>query len=433
MLKKEIGIGILGLGTIGSGTLSIIEKNQDFIESEIAPYKVKITGLVDLELTRKPTSGKYDSIFTSSAQQVIEDAKTQIIVEAIGGEYPAYNLIKNALNRGKHVVTPNKEVVAKHGYELLNIAHDNKVQFLFETSVASAIPVIGIISNMLTSCPLEEITGILNGTTNYMLDLMLENNMTQEEALKKAQDIGYAEADPSNDILGIDTLYKIFILSSLGFRAQLDIGQISYSGIDTITYEDILLTKQLGYRIKLLAIAIHKGTYLDIRVQPVLVDKDHILANIHSADNGILMYGKSYGELFFSGAGAGGTAGGSMIVSDIIRIIRQPEYFEFGYLVQNLKKLEIKLCQQQENEYFLRIQLEKEKDCRGKIKEIIEQNNGFIEKSSEIGSETENLTIGILTNKLSENKINKIIKEIEHQKNCVKMIHFLRIYKNIRK
>jgi homoserine dehydrogenase len=162
MEKKEVGIGILGLGNVGKGTLDILDKKENFIEEEIKPFKIKLLGLADLDKTRKPKNKKYASIFTTSAQQVIENPEIKIIVEAIGGEYPASGLIKNALEKGKHVVTPNKEVVAKHGYELLRIAKEKQVQFLFETSVGSAIPILGVISNILTSCPLDEISGILN-------------------------------------------------------------------------------------------------------------------------------------------------------------------------------------------------------------------------------------------------------------------------------
>jgi homoserine dehydrogenase len=432
MMTKEIGIGILGLGHVGRGTLDIIEKNQSFIEQEVSPYKITLIGLADLDVNRKPEFEKYDSIFTTSSQQVIEHPEAQIIVEAIGGEYPAYNLIKKALEAGKHVVTPNKEVVAKHGYELLRIAHQNQVQFLFETSVGSAIPILGVISNILTSCPLDEITGILNGTTNYILDLMFEKNLTQQEALKKAREMGYAEADPSKDILGLDALYKIFILSSLGFRTRLNLDQINYSGINDIAHEDIQLAKQLGYRIKLLAMASKQQDHLDIRIQPVLIDQDHLLTHIHGADNGIVLYGESYGELFFSGAGAGGIAGGSMIVSDIIRTIRQPQYFEYDYLLKDSKESEVRPFDQEENAYFLRIQLQKEQGCRDRIEKILAQNELTVERVSEMISRGSELNIGILTSLSREDRIKKIMSEIGQKLSGAKRMNCIKVYRSAR-
>jgi len=430
IMGKNIGIGILGLGHVGKGTLDIINKNQFFIEQEISPNKIKIVGLADLDINRKPKSEKYNTVFTTSAQQVIDHPEAQIIVEAIGGEYPAYNLIKKALEAGKHVVTPNKEVVAKHGYELLRIAHQNQVQFLFETSVGSAIPILGVISNILTSCPLDEISGILNGTTNYILDLMFEQNITQQEALIKAQEMGYAEADPSKDVMGIDALYKIFILSSLGFRTRLTLDKIHYSGITNIEHEDIELTKKLGYRIKLLAIAKKKGDCLDIRVEPMLVDQNNFLTNIHGADNGIILYGESYGELFFSGAGAGGIAGGSMIVSDIVRIVRQPQYFEHDYLLQDSEGLQVQSFDEEENSYFVRIQQQTKQVGSDKIEKILEQNELLVEKFAKTNSKNNELNIGILTALLKEDKLKKVINGIEKQSKEIKILNFMKRYKN---
>ncbi len=432
LMKREVGIGILGLGHVGKGTLDIIHKNRAFIEKEITPCKIKLTGLADLDVNRKPELEQYHSIFTNSAQKVIEHPEAQIIVEAIGSEYPAYHLIKKALEMGKHVVTPNKEVVAKHGYELLTIARKNQVQFLFETSVGSAIPILGVITNILTSCPLDEISGILNSTTNYILDLMFEKNMTQQEALKKAQEMGYAEADPSKDILGLDALYKIFILSSLGFRTRLKLDQIDYSGINNISDEDVQLTKQLGYRIKLLATARKKQDHLDIRVQPVLIDRNHPLAQVQGVNNGIFLNGESYGELFFSGAGAGGIAGGSMIVSNIVRIIRQPQYFEYDYLVQGSKESKIQSSNLEENAYFLRIQQEGKQDNRSRIEEILAKNNISIEDIYKVTDKENRFMIGFLTARLQEEIINKALKEIGQQISCAKVENCIKVYHSTR-
>lgn len=430
IMNDEIGIGIIGLGHVGKGTLDILEKNQPFIHQEISPCKMKIIGLADLNRNRKPGSEKYNSIFTTSAQEVIEHPETRIIVEAIGGEYPAYDLIKKSLQSGRHVVTPNKEVIAKHGYELLDIARQNQVRFLFEATVGSAIPILGVISSILTSCPLEEIMGIVNGTTNYMLDLMFEKNITQKEALKKAQDMGYAEADPDKDISGLDALYKIFILSSLGFRAPLDLKQIEHSGILNIASEDIQLAKQLGYRIKLLATARKRRDCVNIRVQPVLIDRNHPLAAIHGVNNGIMVYGESYGELFFSGAGAGGGAGGSMVVSDIVRIIKQPKAFEYDYLLKNPGKLTVQSIDQGQSPYFIRIQQQKGQGCRDRIEELFTHYEITAEKLTEMIDPYGHSNLGILTTLLSEDKCKKLIREVNQQGSGIQIINFLKVYRD---
>jgi len=431
MVNKRIGIGILGLGHVGRGTLEIIEKNQKFIEQETAPYKIGITALADLDIDRKPESGKYDNVFTTSADEVIENPDVKIIVESIGGEYPAYDFIKKALNMGKHIVTPNKEIVAKHGYELLGIAHQNHVQFLFETSVGSAIPILGVISNILTSCPIDEISGILNGTTNYILDLMLEENISQQDALKKAQEMGYAEADPSKDILGIDALYKIFILSSLGFKSRLDLSKIAYSGIDRVELEDIQLTDRLGYQIKLIAKAKRINNLedtLDINVFPALIPKNHFLVNIRGADNGILINGESYGDLFFSGAGAGGIAGGSMIVSDIVKIIRQPDYFEYNYLVKNPRSLKVLSCAKDKSSYFLRIEQNSSRDRNkiDKIDKILSKNNIKVKEYTKTDNK-KNITFGVITTLIENESLQEALRILNSQdediivKNSIKL------------
>ena len=430
---REVGIGILGLGNVGKGTLYIIDKKRAFIEEEIKPYRIKLTGFADLDIKRKPNNKQYASIFTTSAQQVIENPETKIIVEAIGGEYPAYDFIKNALENGKHVVTPNKEVVAKHGYELLQIAREKQVQFLFETSVGSAIPILGVISNILTSCPLDEISGILNGTTNYILDLMFEHNITQQEALKKAQEKGYAEADPSKDIMGIDALYKIFILSSLGFRARLDLEKIEYSGISDIIQEDVQLAKSLGYHIKLLASAIKKDGYLNIQVQPALVGQEDLLTKIHGADNGIRLYGESYGELFFSGAGAGGMAGGSMIVSDIVRIIKQPQCFQYDYLLDGSNEVKVKKSGHEERIYFIRIKQNIKQFANIEnniVKNNLEKNKIIVENCTEITNENNELYSGMVTSLVEEDKLKNVLSEIKQQANSIEEIKFIKVYQN---
>jgi homoserine dehydrogenase len=434
MENREVGIGILGLGNVGKGTLDILDKKKAFIEEEIKPFKIKLLGLADLDKTRKPKNKEQSSIFTTSAQQVIENPEIKIIVEAIGGEYPAFNLIRNALENGKHVVTPNKEVVAKHGYELLRIAKEKQVQFLFETSVGSAIPILGVISNILTSCPLDEISGILNGTTNYILDLMFEDNLTQQEALKKAQEKGYAEADPSKDILGVDALYKIFILSSLGFRARLELSKIDYCGISDITQEDVKLAKKLGYRIKLIASACKKDSYLNVQIQPSLVEQDDMLSKIQGADNGIRLYGESYGELFFSGAGAGGIAGGSMIVSDIVRIIRQPQYFGYDYLLEDFNELEIRKTGYPEKPYLIIIKKNKKQFNNvdnNKLKEVLERNKIRIENYTEVNNENKELVFGMMTSLVEEEKIKKALDEIKERVDSIKETKFIQVLKNL--
>ena len=280
MKKEIINIGILGLGTVGQGVLKILQENREFIEQGIYPYKISIKKIADENKEIILEHKEYYKILTDSAEKVINDPDINIIVETIGGFEPARSLIISALKKGKHVVTANKEVVAKAGYEILNLAQKDKVHFLFEASVASAIPIIGALSRSLTSYPLKEIVGILNGTTNYILTKMSEENRDYEDALKEAQEKGFAEVDPSKDIDGFDSLNKIFILSAVAFKAKINPNNIYYEGIRNISKIDIEYARELGYKIKLLALAKNGGEELDISVHPALIREGHDLANI---------------------------------------------------------------------------------------------------------------------------------------------------------
>ncbi|HZK12766.1 MAG TPA: homoserine dehydrogenase, partial [Atribacterota bacterium] len=365
MKKEIINIGILGLGTVGQGTIKILQENKEFIEQKIYPKKIVLKKLADKDKDKILLDKNLYKIFTNSAQEVVADPEIDIIVETIGGSEPAKSLIMQALNSGKHVVTANKEVIAKAGYEILDLAWESKVYFLFEASVASGIPIIGALSNSLTSYKLKEIMGILNGTTNYILSKMSEEGKDYEEALKEAQEKGYAEADPSKDIDGFDAFNKIFILSAIAFRAKIDPNNIYYEGIRNISKLDIEYARELGYTIKLLALARNTGPDLDIRVHPALIPKRHALANIGGAYNGILVRGGEFGDLTFSGLGAGALPAGSMIVSDIVDIIKKYDSYNNRY--NYFEKKKIRDFNQTYSPYYLRIRV---KDRPGVLAEI---------------------------------------------------------------
>jgi homoserine dehydrogenase len=256
---------------------------------------------------------------------------------------------------------------------------------------------------------------------------MLEYNMTQEEALKKAQQMGYAEADPGKDINGVDTLYKIFILASLGFRGRLELNQIKYSGIGKVTLEDINLAKQLNYRIKLLATARKLLNKVDIRVRTVLVKNEHILSNIHGADNGICLSGNCYGNLFLSGSGAGRKAAGSMIVSDIVKIIRQPQSFDYRFLTKDAQKLSIERLGEVKYSYFLRIKLKYNSENLKNLKDSLSLQGLLSDKVVEIKQAKDYLNIGLITPSVDEEKLKEKIKNIERF-SYIEEMRYLEVY-----
>ncbi len=419
MAKREINIGILGLGTVGQGVLKVLRENKEFIEQKIYPNKIVLKKLADKDKNKVFPDKTFYEIFTDSAEEVINDPEIDIIVEAIGGFEPARTLIVQALKSGKHVVTANKEVIARSGYEILSLAQENKVYFLFESSVASGIPIIGVLSRSLTSYKPKEIIGILNGTTNYILTQMSEEGKDYDEALKEAQEKGYAEADPSQDIDGFDTFNKIFILSAVAFRAKIDPNDICYEGIRNISKVDIEYARELGYKIKLLALAKDTGEELDIRVHPAMIPKRRTLANIGGANNGILVRGDGFGDLIFSGPGAGALPAGSMIISDIVEIIKNFDSYKNNYNYFEVKR--VKDFKETYSPFYLRIRV---KDRPGVLAEIagsFAQNKVSFASVIQKGEAGEIVDIVFLTHRAKEGSVQKSLKEVANLE-CVERI-----------
>ena len=419
MKKETVNIGILGLGTVGQGVIKILQENKEFIEQGIYPYKISVKKIADKNKEIILEDKSHYEILTDSAEEVVADPEIDIIVETIGGFEPARSLIIRALKKGKHVVTANKEVVAKAGYEILNLAQKDKVHFLFEASVASAIPIIGVLSRSLTSYPLKEIVGILNGTTNYILTKMSEENIDYEDALKEAQEKGFAETDPGKDINGFDSLNKIFILSAVAFKAKINPNNIYYEGIKNISKADIEYARELGYKIKLLALAKNGGKELDIRVHPTLIREEHDLAGIGGAYNAILVQGEGFGDLIFSGLGAGALPAGSMIVSDIVEIVK--DYDNYNSKFKHFKEKKVKDFKQTHSSYYLRIRV---KDRPGVLAEIA----GSFAKSKvsfasviQKGEPGEIVDIVFLTHQAKEGNVQEALKEVAHL-DCVEKI-----------
>ncbi|MBA7617735.1 Homoserine dehydrogenase [subsurface metagenome] len=411
MKKETINIGILGLGTVGQGVLKILQENREFIEQKIYPKKIILKKLADKDKTKILPDKKLYKIFTDSAEEVVTDPEIDIVVETIGGFEPAKSLIMQALKEGKHVVTANKEVIAKAGYEILDLARKHKVRLLFEASVASGIPIIGAFTHSLTSYKLKEIIGILNGTTNYILTKMSEEGKDYKEALREAQEKGYAEADPGKDIDGFDTFNKIFILSAIAFRAKINPDNIYCEGIRNITKLDIEYARELGYTIKLLALARNTGPDLDIRVHPALIPQKHTLANIGGPYNGILVRGGEFGDLTFSGLGAGALPAGSMIVSDIVEIIRNIDIYNNNYN-NHFEPKKIKEFKQTYSPYYLRIRVQDKPGVLAGIAAAFAKREVSFLSVIQKGKPGEVADIVFLTHMAKEGNVQEAIKEV---------------------
>ena len=320
-MKDIINIGIIGFGTVGSGAAGILIENQDSIARKVGS-RLCVRKIADLDITTPRPVEVDKNILTTNVDEVIDDPQIDIVVETIGGVKPAGDFIRRALDRGKHVVTANKELIAKEGQSLLPLAAELGLDLMFEASVGGGIPIVRPLKSCLAGNEILEIKGIVNGTTNYILTRMSAEGLDYEQVLPDAQAKGYAEADPTADVEGHDAAYKISILASIAFTSRADVTRVHREGITRVTSEDIGYAKQLGYVVKLLAIAKYLDGAMQVRVHPAFVPKGHPLAAVDGVFNGIYVRGSAVGEVMFYGPGAGSKAAGSAVVGDVIDVAR---------------------------------------------------------------------------------------------------------------
>ncbi len=318
---KKIKLGLIGFGTVGKGVVRNIISNGEFIAGRTG-IKLEIARIADIDLVRDRDVAVDPSLLTTDAREVLHDDSLDIVVELIGGIHPAREYVLSALRKGKHVVTANKALLSKHGIEIFETARVHGVDVLYEASVGGCIPIIKSLRESLVANNVLSIDGIVNGTCNYILTRMQRDQMSFSAALEEAGAKGYAEADPSFDINGTDSAQKLAILASLASDSWVDVDRIYVEGISHITQKDIAYAAELGYVLKLLAIAKFGADWVQARVHPTLVPGDHPLADVSGVHNAIYYVGDYTGEMMFYGAGAGEKPAASAVVSDIVDISR---------------------------------------------------------------------------------------------------------------
>lgn len=318
---KPIKVGLLGLGTVGTGVVRIVEGHQEDLQRQTGSAIVIEKILVqDLKKTR---SVAVDSAkLTGNPLDIIDNPEIDVVVEVMGGIVPTKGYILQAIENGKHIVTANKDLMALHGIEIMAKAEETGVDVFYEASVAGGIPIIRTLIEGFSSDRITKIMGIVNGTTNYILTKMSKEGAAYEDVLKEAQALGYAEADPTSDVEGLDAARKMTILSTLGFRTNVELQDVSVRGISQITKEDIAYGKQLGYEIKLLGIAERSGDRISVCVQPTMVKLSHPLASVSGVFNAVYVYGEAVGETMFYGPGAGELPTATSIVADLVAVIK---------------------------------------------------------------------------------------------------------------
>ncbi len=320
-MKQSVGIGLLGMGVVGGGVASVVtDKGAQLAKMIGAP--VNLHGALVRDLSRQRAANLPDGALTTSADDILGNPAVDIVVEVMGGEQPALDYILKSISLGKHVVTANKEVMAKHGAKILTQARENGVQVLFEASVAGGTPIIAPLLRDLVANDVVSINGIINGTTNYILTKMAQEGQDFGVALSEAQNLGYAEADPTNDIEGIDAAYKLAVLSTLAFRARVTDVDVYSEGITHLTAQDFRYASELGYAIKLLAIASKTDGAVHVRVHPAMVPSDVMLAKVDGVLNAIEVQTDLAGRVLFHGRGAGDMPTTSAVLADVVHIAR---------------------------------------------------------------------------------------------------------------
>ncbi|MCC6274349.1 MAG: homoserine dehydrogenase [Leptospiraceae bacterium] len=410
-------IALIGAGTVGSGLIQILESNKKLIlERSGVDLNLVLICEKDKEKIQQTTS----SPVTDNFDEVISRKDIEVVVELIGGTTIAYEVVKKAILSGKTVVTANKALISDKGEELFRLATENGVEIGYEASVGGAIPVIRTVKTGLVSNQFESVYGILNGTTNFILSKMEEENLEYSDALKKAQELGFAEKDPTFDVEGIDAAQKLSILGGLAFDKKIPSNKIFTEGISKITKTEILFAKQLGYRIKLLGICRRNGNLLEARVHPVMIPLSHPIANVMNEMNAIYFQSQFSGPTILMGKGAGSLPTASAVISDLVfyssRIGKQENKFEKNlFPVADMMNPEESLLR-----YYLRFNTVDKPGVLAEIAHILGKNNISISTVRQYESQSEPIEVIVITHKSKEKDILKSLSEIDIMRDIIK-------------
>jgi len=423
-MKKSIGVGLMGLGTVGGGVFKALsEKDRVVAEAVGCPVVLR-------KILEQRSVAVEQRLLTKDVRDILTDPEIDIVVEVLGGEHPAVDYIKEALMSGKHVVTANKEVIAKHGAELQAIAKDKGVALQFEASVGGGIPLLLPLQHGLLANEISTIYAIINGTTNYILTRMSQERMGFDAALKKAQELGYAEADPTNDVEGRDATYKLAILASVGFHTTVRPEQVYCEGISRLAEPDFRYAKELGYEIKLLAIAKQAGGVVEARVHPVFIPEDFLLAKVSGVYNAIQVEGDLVGKLIFYGRGAGAQPTSSAIISDVIAIGQSiASGKKVPSVMRRAQPKPVRPILELETRYYLRMTVADQPGVLAQIAKILGDRSisiaSVIQKEADMATQT--ATIVIMTHPAREEFMQRALAEMKRLPAVTEVCNLIRV------
>ncbi len=416
---KEINIAILGFGTVGRGVYELLEKNASLIYQKTGFYP-RIKKILVKDLSKKRNKNLPNNLLTTHIEEILEDDDIPIVCELIGGINPAKEFVLECLRKGKQVITANKAILAECGDEIWKEASKYRSYLGFEASVGGGIPIIKTIKEALIGNKIKSIVGIVNGTTNYILTKMLENQLSFKEALKEAQAKGYSEADPSLDIKGWDSAHKISILASLAFGIYIPFSKVYVEGIENIDLLDLKFAKDFGYMVKLLAFAQKEDRgKLEIRVHPTLIPENHVLASVRLNYNAFYITGDFVGDILLYGLGAGKEPTASAVISDIVSAMeylsfKKEPFIKYPVVEENLEKF-IKPIEEVEFKYYIRFSAVDKPGVLSKISGILGKYEISIASVVQIGRQKKkgSVPIVMLTHESKEKNLKKALKEID--------------------
>ncbi len=428
--KKVINLGLIGMGNIGCGVIKTLQENYEEINSK-AGVEIRLKKIADIDIRRERPVKVEKKLLTTSAEEIIYDKEIDIVIELIGGISPAKEYIIQSAKNGKHLVTANKEVLAKYGNEILKIFQEKNLKIMFEASVCGGIPIISVLQNNLGANRISKIMGIVNGTTNYILSSMSETKTDFKTALKNAQSLGYAEANPIMDIEGYDAIFKVVILTFVSYGIFIENHEKIYrEGISKIDQLDIEYSNGLGYALKLLAISKFENDKLDVRVHPYLLPKTHPLSTVSGVYNAVFVEGSPIGKLMFFGEGAGAKATSSAIIGDIISISRN---LSLDSQNNKLNNLPLRTHSKQNRNYkllpideiffqfYLRLIVDDKSGVLAQISNIFANNKISLSSVVQKNAKNKKAEIVIITHPSQEKKLRKSIEEMKKLK-CIKGI-----------
>ena len=408
---KKIKIGLLGLGTVGTGVYKLIGRRADSMEKTIGA-ELEIKKILVHNMNKK-REGIDPSLLTDDWREIVEDDEIQIVVEVMGGMEPAKTIILEALRAGKNVVSANKDLIAEEGRILLDTAQENGKDFLFEAAVAGGIPIIRPLKQCLAANEISDVLGIVNGTTNYILTKMFEDGMEFEDALRQAQELGYAEADPTADVEGLDAGRKVAIMASIAFHSRVVFSDVYTEGITKITAADIEYAREFDSVIKLLGVARSTETGIEVGVYPMMIGKDHPLASVRDSFNAVFIHGDAVDDAMFYGRGAGEMPTASAVVGDVIDAARDLAYGCTGRISCTCyRQIPVKDFGEVENKFFLRMQVENRPGVLAQIACVFGEHNVSIARVVQKNARKDQAELVIVTEKVKEKHMKNALGEL---------------------